>query len=144
MVVQQRVAEEEIASLMAERERKARDLAALSANLATYDEESAASEARVAAQMTELAAAAAQMEELRAEVAYWVSQAAHGDNVAARLQKELKELRAESDRRRAAREEAPRERRDAAGPCRKRILLFSTCSMFSYVCPEPVLLNDRF
>ena len=46
------------------RERKARDLAALSANLATYDEESAASEARVAAQMTELAAAAAQTEVL--------------------------------------------------------------------------------
>ena len=33
--------------------------------------------------------------ELRAEVAYWASVAAHGDDVAARLRKELKELRAE-------------------------------------------------
>ena len=53
--------------------------------------------------------AAREVAELRAEVAYWVSQAAHGDNVAARLQKELKELRAESDRRRAAREEERRQ-----------------------------------
>ena len=37
--------------------------------------------------------AAREVAELRAEVAYWVSQAAHGDNVAARLQKELKEYK---------------------------------------------------
>ncbi len=35
--------------------------------------------------------------ELRAEVAYWASVAAHGDDVAARLRKELKELRAECE-----------------------------------------------
>jgi len=68
MVVQQRVAEEEMASLHAEREQKARALAALSANLATYDEESAATEARVSVLMTELAAAAAQVADLQDEV----------------------------------------------------------------------------
>ena len=35
--------------------------------------------------------------ELRAEVTYWASVAAHGDDVAARLRKELKELRTECE-----------------------------------------------
>lgn len=52
---------------------------------------------------------APEVEELRAEVAYWVSVAAHSDDVVARLQKELKELRSECDRRRVAREEERRQ-----------------------------------